>query len=62
MIRLPMRLASGYPFRVKTSTDADGGWTIVECDDLDHARTLMREYPYARMPSWDNPKAPWNAR
>lgn len=38
----------------------DAGWGLVECDSVDHARSIMDTYPSAAMPCWKNPFAAWN--
>ena len=60
MIRLPVRLAMSYVIRLCGDKDTPGGWSVVECRDVDEARRIMREWPKAEMPAWRNPNAPWN--
>ena len=59
-IRLPVRLASGLPLRLKEPGDLDGGWGVVTCSNLDEVRKIMSDFPAARMPCWSNPSAAWN--
>lgn len=28
------------------------GWSVMDCTDRDHALSVMRQYPAARMPCW----------
>lgn len=59
-VALPVRVALGFPLRIKGAGDVDGGWSVIECADVAHARQIMADYPQAAMPCWRNPRAAWN--
>jgi hypothetical protein len=61
-IRLPVRLASGLPLRLKEPGDLDGGWGVVTCSNLGEALQIMSDFPAAQMPCWRNPEAVWNKK
>ncbi len=57
-VALPVQVARGphtAPLRIRDANDAPGGWTIMECDSVAHAREVMRRYPSAAMPCWRRP-------
>ena len=60
-VKLPVRVehkpGGGVQIRLYGQ---DAGWAVVECDNVEQARQVMRDHPEAAMPCWRNPAAVWN--
>ena len=35
----------------------DAGWSVIKCEDREHALRIMASYPAARMPAWSRIEA-----
>lgn len=53
--QLPARVAflgRGIAIAGTKGAHGDAGWTMVSCDDREHALQVMRAFPQAAMPCW----------
>lgn len=48
--KLPCRV--NHQNKILAAGETDGGYSVMECRDREHAIHVMRMYPKARMPCW----------
>ncbi len=57
-IKLPVRVqflksaSGGFAIAGTPGAVGDAGWSVVACENIEHVREVMADFPQARMPCW----------